>query len=117
MSLKTNTTPTAYERAQTEIRDQYGALIERGSIITYPVRKGSNMWMRTAVVESIKANNRTRTISAIAINEDGSTRGVSINPLSAYRITVLPEYIFPSGRNEERRAMLLLLSILKEDEN
>lgn len=118
MSLKTNDTNSGralYERVVSEIRDQYGTLIEKGSIITYPVRKGSDMWMRTAIVESIDTNNRTRTIRAIAINEDASTRAVTINPLSAYRITVLPEDIFPIGRNEERRAMISLLSILKED--
>lgn len=72
-------------------KDQYGVEIKVGDVINYPVRRGSCLWMSTAVVVELRKKTRDRSETFFPIlgvvSKSGSYRGlvrrVEVHSLSA----------------------------------
>lgn len=74
--------------------DQYGEEIFRNDIITYPVRKNSEMFMRTAIVREIyyTENHLNKTIPVIKAKAwiNGNLKTVRLE--NNRNITIIPKY-------------------------
>ena len=68
------------------MRDRFGTEITVGSVVTYPGRAGSNMWMNDAIVIGVEKN--TITVLLPKTNTSAPDKKVTIHNLE--RVTVLP---------------------------